>query len=60
MATSKKATFASVEEKLYQQYPDYRKTNNTFLVDGRAILRFQTIEENRIVSGLPVVLSVTE
>ena len=60
IATNKKETFASVEEKLYQQYPEYRKTNNSFLFSGRIILRFQTIEENKIVNGLPVTLIVNE
>ena len=60
LATSKKATFASVEEKLYKQYPEYRKTNNTFLFSGRTILRFQTVEENQIVNGLPVTLVVPD
>ena len=35
--------FAEVEEKLYKEYPEYRETNNYFLVDGKQILRFKTI-----------------
>ena len=30
----KKNTFAEVEEKLYQQYPEYRETNNNFIANG--------------------------
>ena len=41
-------TFAEIEEKLYQQYPEYRETNNQFLADGKEILRFKTIGENKI------------
>ena len=51
-------TFAEIEEKLYKYYPQYRETNNSFLANGTYILRFKTIAENRIVSGLPVTLIV--
>ena len=51
-------TFAEVEEKLYKQYPEYRETNNNFLVNGTQVLRFKTIAENKIGNGLPVTLIV--
>jgi chromosome segregation ATPase len=51
-------TFAEIEEKLYQQFPEYRETNNQFLAQGREILRFKTIAENKIGNGLPVTLVV--
>ena len=51
-------TFAEVEEKLYKQYPKYRETNNSFLANGRQVLRFKTIAENKIGNGLPVTLVV--
>ncbi len=54
----KKDTFAEVEEKLYKQYPQYRETNNTFLANGMQVLRFKTIDENKIGNGLPVTLIV--
>ena len=50
--------FAEIEEKLYLEYPDYRKTNNYFLFEGNQILRFKTIKENNIVNGKPVTLVV--
>ena len=43
--------FAEIEEKLYQIYPEYRKTNNHFLTEGRVVMRFQTIAENNIKDG---------
>ena len=49
-------TFAEIEEKLYKQYPQYRETNNTFIANGTQILRFKTIDENKIGNGLPVTL----
>ena len=51
-------TFAEIEEKLYKQYPQYRETNNTFLANGMQVLRFKTIDENKIGNGLPVTLIV--
>ena len=48
--------FAEFEEKLYQEYPDYRETNNSFLSNGREILRFKTINDNKIGFGKPVLL----
>ena len=50
--------FAQIEEKLYQEYPEYRETNNIFLSNGKEILRFKTINENNIGSGRPIMLVV--
>ena len=57
---TKDNTFAEIEEKLYQEYPKYRETNNTFLANGSEVLRFKTIAENKIGNGLPVTLNVPE
>ena len=48
--------FAEIEEKLYKEYPEYRETNNTFLANGIEILRFKTINYNKIGSGKPIML----
>ena len=50
--------FAEIEEKLYKQYPAFRETNNTFLVNGTIVLRFKTIAENKIDHGFPVTLMI--
>ena len=50
------STFAAVEEKLYQQFPEYRETNNNFLINGKKILRFKTINDNNAGTGFPVML----
>ena len=44
-------TFAEVEEQLYQQYNDFRETNNNFIAKGRVVLRFKTMKENGIKNG---------
>ena len=49
-------TFAEVEEKLYKEYPEFRETNNIFIANGNQVLRFKTIEENKIGNGKPVML----
>ena len=55
---SKKNLFVEIEEKLYQQYPEYRETNNSFLANGTVVLKFKTIEENNIGTGFPVTMNV--
>ena len=51
-------TFAEIEEKLYQQFPEYRETNNEFLANGEQVLRFKTIKQNKIGNGLPVTMII--
>ena len=58
MSCLKTNTFAEIEEKLYKQYPKYRETNNNFIANGTQVLRFKTIDENKIGNGLPVTLIV--
>ena len=52
----KSEIFAHIEEKLYEDYPAYKETNNYFLVNGKPVLRFKTIEENKISNSSPVIL----
>jgi len=49
-------TFAEVEEKLYQIYDEFRNTNNAFTINGRAILRFKSLKENKVKDGDSVIL----
>ena len=58
VACIKSNIFAEIEEKLYKQYPAFRETNNTFLVNGTIVLRFKTIAENKIDNGFPVTLMI--
>ena len=43
--------FAEIEEKLYQEFEEFRETNNTFIVNGNTILRFKKMNENNIKDG---------
>ena len=59
-ATSCKNTtpFVRIEEKLYEEYPEYKETDNYFLHNGSVIKRFKTVEENHIKSGKPIILNI--
>ena len=48
--------FVKVEEKLYEEYPEYKDTENFFLHNGTRIRRFKTIEENNIKSGKAIIV----
>ena len=40
--------FVRLEERLYADFPEYKKVEIIFMVDARRILRFQTLDENKI------------
>ena len=40
--------FAEIEERLYQEFDEFRETNNTFIVNGTTVLRFKKMSENNI------------
>ena len=48
--------FVKLEEKLYEEYPEYKETDNYFLQNGNKIKRFKTMEENNINSGKPIII----
>ena len=53
-------TFSEIEDKLYNQYPEYRNGNNTFLFNGKIIQRFKTINENGIKNGDIIIMMPLE
>ena len=55
-----KDIFVDVEKKLYNEYPEYKETNNCFLCEGKTILRFKTIEENNLKNGYPIILNIIQ
>ena len=40
--------FVRLEERLYDDFPQFKKKETIFMVDARRILRFQTLDENKI------------
>ena len=53
-----KDLFVDVEKKLYDKYPEYKEKNNNFLSQGKIVLRFKTVGENRLENGIPIVMQV--
>lgn len=49
-------SFATVEDKLYKEFPEYRTTDNEFMCKGAIVLRHKTISENNIKNGDTIVL----
>ena len=54
-----KDVFVDVEKKLYDKYPENKEKNINFLSQGKLVLRFKTVEENKLESGIPIVMQVS-
>ena len=52
----KSTIFAQIEDKLYEEYPEYKGNDNYFMINGKRIERFKTIKENQIKNGNLVIL----
>ena len=52
--------FYKVEEKIYQNYPEYEERQNYFLYNGNIIQRFKTINENGIKDGSTIMMNSEE
>ena len=48
--------FYELEEKFYNEYPEIKKRNIYFLVNGYVINRLITVEENKIVDGSTILI----
>ena len=51
MPCKTKDLFVRLEERLYQDFPKYRNVETFFMVNANRILRFKTLEENKIKSN---------
>ena len=51
MVCKTKDLFVRLEERLYQDFPKYRNVETFFMVNTNRILRFKTLEENKIKSN---------
>ena len=52
--------FVKLEEKLYNEYPEYKDFNTYFTVKGALIKRFKSMQENNIKSSDVILLNVYE
>ena len=47
--------FSKIEEKFFEEFPEYKETNYYFLANGNKVKKFKTVEENHIYNGMPVI-----
>ena len=48
----------NLEDIAYDKYPEYKEKNNNFLSQGNIVLKFKTVGENKLESGIPIVMQV--
>ena len=51
-------TFVKIEEKIYNEYPQYKDYNTYLTVNGNVIKRFKTLEENGIKNGNTIIVNI--
>ena len=52
--------FVRIEEKLYDEFSDYKEKETYFMVGGNKIKRFKTLKENNIKSGSIIMLNIID
>jgi len=52
--------FVRIEEKLYDEFSDYKEKETYFMVGGTKIKRFKTLKENNIKSGSIIMLNIID
>ena len=40
--------FTTIENKLYEKYPNFRRTENFFMVNGKKVEKYRSLDENKI------------
>ena len=51
-------TLASLEEKIYNEYPQYKEYNTYLTVNGKSVKRYKTIEENGIIDSNNIIINI--
>ena len=52
--------FVRIEEKLYDEFSEYKEKETYFMVGGNKIKRFKTLKENNIKSGSIIMLNIID
>ena len=52
--------FSKIEEKLYNEYPEYKDLNTYFTVNGHVVKRFRNMQENQIRDNDKILLNIYE
>ena len=60
MACKKDDKFSQIEEKLFNEYPNYKNCNTFFTTNGKIIDREKTLKENGIKTGDTIILNLNE
>ena len=50
-------TFVRLEEKLYEDYPEYKDKDTYFIKNGNKIKRFKSLDENKIKNNDVLILN---
>ena len=50
-------SFATLEKKLFEAYPEYQDSEYYFMVNGQKIKRFKTLKENKIKNSQIITLN---
>ena len=58
MACKNTDIIARLEEKLYNEYPQYKDYNTFLTVNGNIIKRFKTLDENGIKDGNSIIVNI--
>ena len=49
--------FTELEEKLYNDYPQYSKSNNYFMINGNIVNKNKSLDENKIRNSDVIILT---
>ena len=52
-----KEKFIELEKKIYNEFPEYSKTNNYFMINGNRVNNEQTLDENKIRNNDIIILA---
>ena len=52
--------FVKIEEKIFNEYPEYKEYNTYLTVNGNVIERFKTLEENGIKDGNIIIINIDD
>ena len=60
MACKSTELFSRLEEKVYNEYPEYKEFNTYLTSNGKFIKRFKTLEEKEIQDGNSILINIYE
>ena len=52
--------FSRIEEKFYENFPEFGKTENSFNANGNKIKKYQTLDENGVKNGDLIIFKKVE